>query len=122
MEMNLVLQNNYVELEQEEMMYVDGGWGVPTWLVKTSIVGLATAAITSIGGWGLKAVLASYSLRTAFVAAIVKGLGVMGIHIGNVFANKIVRFLAIGGISDFANKFANDLDSRDGVLDGWISW
>ncbi|MBZ4249191.1 SPH_0224 family bacteriocin-like peptide, partial [Streptococcus pneumoniae] len=31
--MELVLPNNYVVLEQEEMMYLDGGFSIPRWPV-----------------------------------------------------------------------------------------
>ncbi|MDS3460991.1 hypothetical protein RK923_00395, partial [Streptococcus pneumoniae] len=35
--MELVLPNNYVALEQEEMMYFDGGFSIPRWPVATAI-------------------------------------------------------------------------------------
>lgn len=35
--MELVLPNNYVVLEQEEMMYLDGGFSIPRWPVATAI-------------------------------------------------------------------------------------
>ena len=118
----LVLPNHYVAVQEDEMVYLDGGWAVPTWTVKYGLTGIATAALTAVGGWGLKAVLASYGMRTAFVSAIVKGLGAFGIHVGNAFANNIVKALTLGGISEFAGGIANDLDRNDGNLDGWINW
>ncbi|HGK9237989.1 Membrane protein [Streptococcus pneumoniae] len=35
--MELVLPNNYVALEQEEMMYLDGGFSILRWPVATAI-------------------------------------------------------------------------------------
>lgn len=79
MEMNLVLPNNYVELEQEEMMYVDGGWsagltgknliklGSSIWagylLVQAGKIMLANA---NIGFWGAVAKV-GYAAKTAFM-------------------------------------------------------
>ena len=44
MEMTLRLPNNYVEIEEEEMMYLDGGWSIT---INRSTVNAAAAAI-----WG----------------------------------------------------------------------
>ena len=73
--MELVLPNNYVALEQEEMMYLDGGAiYIPKWAITGAITGAAYAALAAAGGGGLQLVLASYGLRSALVAGIVKGL------------------------------------------------
>lgn len=63
-----------------------------------AITGAAYAALAAAGGGGLQLVLASYGLRSALVAGIVKGLGVLGIHIGNAFANTVIRSIASAGI------------------------
>lgn len=93
--MELVLPNNYVTIDEQEMMYLDGGAiYIPRWAITGAITGAALAA----GGGGLQLVLASYGLRSALVAGIVKGLGVLGIHIGNAFANTVIRSIASAGI------------------------
>ena len=107
--MELVLPTNYIALEQEEMMYLDrGAFYVPKWVIIGAITGAA-----SCGGGGFQLVLASYGLRSALVAGIVKGLGGLGIHIGNAFANTIVRGLASGGISAGADWIFTN------IIDGW---
>lgn len=112
--MELVLPNNYVALQQEEMMYLDGGAiYVPGWMITSAITGAAPAALGAAAGGGLQLVLASYGLRSAFMAGIVKGLGVLGIHIGNAFANTIIGTIARTGILGGANWIFNN------IIDGW---
>ncbi|CGE83794.1 Uncharacterised protein [Streptococcus pneumoniae] len=98
--MELVLPNNYVVIDEEEMMYLDGGGAIyiPKWAITGAITGAAYAALVAAGGGGLQLVLASYGLRSALVVGIVKGLGVLGIHIGNAFANTVIRSIASAGI------------------------
>lgn len=51
--MELVLPKNYVEIEQEEMMYLDGGWSVPKAVVSFAVNGLVnTIAAFFMGGGG----------------------------------------------------------------------
>lgn len=73
------------------------------------------------GGGGLQLVLASYGLRSALVAGIVKGLGVLGIHIGNAFANTVIRSIASAGIGAGADWiFTNIIDGWDGRRDNQL--
>ena len=46
--MELVLPNNYVVLEEEEMMYLDGGGFGKNWWNKRSAVGIAIDAIATL--------------------------------------------------------------------------
>lgn len=119
--MELVLPNNYVVLNQEEMMYLDGGeFYVPKWAITGAITGAAYAALAA-GGGGLQLVLASYGMRSALLAGIVKGLGVLGIHVGNAFANTIIRSIASGGIGAGADWiFTNVIDGWDGKRDNQL--
>ena len=120
--MELVLPNNYVVLNQEEMMYLDGGeFYVPNWAITGAITGAAYAALAAAGGGGLQLVLASYGMRSALLAGIVKGLGVLGIHVGNAFANTIIRSIASGGIGAGADWiFTNVIDGWDGKRDNQL--
>ncbi|VPD55667.1 Membrane protein [Streptococcus pneumoniae] len=123
--MELVLPNNYVVIDEEEMMYLDGGAiYIPRWTITGAITGAAYAAYAALaaaGGGGLQLVLASYGLRSALVAGIVKGLGVLGIHIGNAFANTVIRSIASAGIGAGADWiFTNIIDGWDGRRDNQL--
>ncbi|HEU2977690.1 TPA: SPH_0218 family bacteriocin-like peptide [Streptococcus pneumoniae] len=123
--MELVLPNNYVVIDEEEMMYLDGGAiYIPRWAITGAITGAAYAALAAAaaaGGGGLQLVLASYGLRSALVAGIVKGLGVLGIHIGNAFANTVIRSIASAGIGAGADWiFTNIIDGWDGRRDNQL--
>lgn len=117
--MELVLPNNYVTIDKQEMMYLDGGAiYIPRWAITGAITG---AALAAAGGGGLQLVLASYGLRSALVAGIVKGLGVLGIHIGNAFANTVIRSIASAGIGAGADWiFTNIIDGWDGRRDNQL--
>ncbi|COA98021.1 hypothetical protein AZJ90_11130 [Streptococcus pneumoniae] len=103
-------------------MYLDGGAiYIPKWAITGAITGAAYAALVAAGGGGLQLVLASYGLRSALVAGIVKGLGVLGIHIGNAFANTVIRSIAsaeIGAGADWI--FTNIIDGWDGRRDNQL--
>ena len=122
--MELVLPKNYVEIEQEEMMYLDGGLSIPKWTVTGTITAMAYAALAVSGGalatGGLKVVLGSMGLRKALVASIVKALGKLGISVGNALASSWVRTFASGGIAGLASNIADSIDGWDGNKDGWI--
>ncbi|HET0905786.1 TPA: SPH_0218 family bacteriocin-like peptide [Streptococcus pneumoniae] len=123
--MELVLPNNYVVIDEEEMMYLDGGAiYIPRRAITGAITGAAYAAYAALaaaGGGGLQLVLASYGLRSALVAGIVKGLGVLGIHIGNAFANTVIRSIASAGIGAGADWiFTNIIDGWDGRRDNQL--
>ncbi|SNE58696.1 Uncharacterised protein [Streptococcus pneumoniae] len=49
--MELVLPNNYVVIDEEEMMYLDGGAiYIPRWAITGAITGAAYAALAAAGG------------------------------------------------------------------------
>ncbi|MFM1536326.1 hypothetical protein [Helcococcus ovis] len=122
--MELVLPQNYVEIEQEEMMYLDGGLSVPTWSVTGTITAAVYAFLAASGGavasGGLKVVLGSMGMRNALAAGIVKALGVVGIKIGNSLAATWLKTIVSGGVSGLASNIATELDKRDGKHDGWV--
>ncbi|CTN53518.1 Membrane protein [Streptococcus pneumoniae] len=100
---------------------------IPRWTITGAITGAAYAAyaayaaLAAAGGGGLQLVLASYGLRSALVAGIVKGLGVLGIHIGNAFANTVIRSIASAGIGAGADWiFTNIIDGWDGRRDNQL--
>lgn len=56
MQMQLVLPNNYVELDQEEMIYLDGGWGFGKnwWNSTESVTNVINYGLVLIGIWSPK--------------------------------------------------------------------
>lgn len=122
--MEMVLPRNYVEIEQEEMMYLDGGFSIPTWSVTGTITAATYAFLAAAGGavatGGLKVVLGSMSLRNTLAAGIVKAVGASGIRVGNALVSSWLRTVVSGGVSGVASRIANYLDGRDGKKNGWI--
>lgn len=123
--MEIVLPRNYVEIEQEEMMYLDGGsFSIPTWSVSGTITAATYAFLAAAGGavatGGLKVVLGSMSLRNTLAAGIVKAVGASGIKVGNALVSSWLRTVVSGGVSGVASRIANHLDGREGKQDGWI--
>lgn len=122
--MELVLPSNYVEMQEEEMMYLEGGLiSVYKNVFATGVNIAMLAAFTflggSVAGAGLKTILASMSMRKTAVSAIVKGAGVAGIKIGNSVQNKILQGLAAASVTNFSNwVFDKYIDNLDGKKDG----
>ena len=82
--MEMVLPNNYVALEQEEMMYLDGGW---TWSTfRNNMIGLAAfgAAVGYLG----KQVLKLVGTNTAYSAVVAVASGTVA-KIGSFFGGWI---------------------------------
>ncbi|HEV1547132.1 TPA: SPH_0224 family bacteriocin-like peptide [Streptococcus pneumoniae] len=95
--MELVLPNNYVVLEQEEMMYLDGGFSIPRWPVATAI-NIAFNGV--LGGGAISLVrnyIRNYSLRRVTSAIA----GVAARYVGVRVANRVAGF-ALSAINGFA--------------------
>ncbi|HEW4235627.1 TPA: SPH_0224 family bacteriocin-like peptide [Streptococcus pneumoniae] len=95
--MELVLPNNYVVLEQEEMMYLDGGFSIPRWPVATAI-NIAFNGI--LGGGAISLVrnyIRNYSLRRVTSAIA----GAAARYVGVRVANRVAGF-ALSAINGFA--------------------
>ena len=119
----LAMPSSYAVMDEEEMTYVEGGFTITrtafVWSISIA-VGIAVTALTAgvgslFASLGLKIVLASYSLRYALAAAIVKGIGVLGICIGNS-TSAICGGIAGCGAGDLAgyvfDKWVDKLDGR----------
>lgn len=86
--MEMVLPRNYVEIEEEEMMYLDGGWTTVTgWGAAREL----TNILASIGAWyasaaALLAKTATFAVAGATVigaaGAILSALGASGSLLG----------------------------------------
>lgn len=95
--MELVLPNNYVVLEQEEMMYLDGGFSIPRWPVATAI-NIAFNGV--LGGRAISLVrnyIRNYGLRRVTSAIA----GAAARYVGVRVANRVAGF-ALSAINGFA--------------------
>ncbi|HGQ6370218.1 SPH_0224 family bacteriocin-like peptide [Streptococcus pneumoniae] len=95
--MELVLPNNYVVLEQEEMMYLDGGFSIPRWPVATAI-NIAFNGV--LGGGAISLVrnyIRNYGLRRVTSAIV----GAAARYVGVRVANRVAGF-ALSAINGFA--------------------
>lgn len=95
--MELVLPNNYVVLEQEEMMYLDGGFSIPRWPVATAI-NIAFNGV--LGGGAISLVrnyIRNYGLRRVTSAIARAAARYVGVRV----ANRVAGF-ALSAINGFA--------------------
>ena len=124
----LVLPKNYVSIEKDEMEYIDGGWGVPNWVVGGTINLAISAACGGIG-----ATLTVYSKRCLssaskmiFAKDIKRKLIAKGISSGIAasVAGWIPSLLTfLGAICDPGGWIASKFDSKDcKPNNGWINW
>lgn len=95
MEMTLRLPNNYVEIEEEEMMYLDGGWsssiarsnlkGIKSWLQKhaPSRVLAQTGAISEINNIVKYYAGASYARVASLIGSALAKVSAVISAVGN---------------------------------------
>ena len=127
MEKALQLPQNYVELEQEEMMYLDGGFGIPNWTVAVAINAGVNLVINKFTGGGAFALIASLKSagKTRIVRKLTAGIGrFMSTQAANRIAGTVANFLFGGiGISSVGNVVARNLDARDRrPNNGWVDF
>lgn len=95
--MELVLPNNYVALEQEEMMYFDGGFSIPRWPVATAI----NIAFNGVLGGGAISLVRNY-IRNYGLRRVTSAIaGVAARYVGVRVANRVAGF-ALSAINGFA--------------------
>ncbi|VKJ66080.1 Membrane protein [Streptococcus pneumoniae] len=95
--MELVLPNNYVVLEQEEMMYLDGGFSVPRWPVATAI----NIAFNGVLGGGAISLVRNY-IRNYGLRRVTSAIaGAAARYVGVRVANRVAGF-ALSAINGFA--------------------
>ncbi|HHV8238889.1 TPA: SPH_0224 family bacteriocin-like peptide [Streptococcus pneumoniae] len=94
--MELVLPNNYVVLEQEEMMYLDGGFSIPRWPVATAI----NIAFNGVLGGGAISLVRNY-IRNYGLRRVTSAIaGVAARYVGVRVANRVAGF-ALSAINGF---------------------
>ncbi|HEW9199708.1 SPH_0224 family bacteriocin-like peptide [Streptococcus pneumoniae] len=95
--MELVLPNNYVVLEQEEMMYLDGGFSIPRWPVATAI----NIAFNGVLGGGAISLVRNYIRNYGLRRVISAIAGAAARYVGVRVANRVAGF-ALSAINGFA--------------------
>ncbi|ADM90276.1 SPH_0224 family bacteriocin-like peptide [Streptococcus pneumoniae] len=95
--MELVLPNNYVALEQEEMMYLDGGFSILRWPVATAI----NIAFNGVLGGGAISLVRNY-IRNYGLRRVTSAIaGAAARYVGVRVANRVAGF-ALSAINGFA--------------------
>ncbi|CAG5268866.1 Uncharacterised protein [Streptococcus pneumoniae] len=95
--MELILPNNYVDLEQEEMMYLDGGFSIPRWPVATAI----NIAFNGVLGGGAISLVRNY-IRNYGLRRVTSAIaGAAARYVGVRVANRVAGF-ALPAINGFA--------------------
>ncbi|MGR5839305.1 SPH_0224 family bacteriocin-like peptide [Streptococcus pneumoniae] len=95
--MELVLPNNYVVLEQEEMMYLDGGFSIPRWPVATAI----NIAFNGVLGGGAISLVRNY-IRNYGLRRVTSAIaGAAARYVGVRVVNRVAGF-ALSAINGFA--------------------
>ncbi|VQJ45456.1 Membrane protein [Streptococcus pneumoniae] len=95
--MELVLPNNYVVLEQEEMMYLDGGFSIPRWPVATA----TNIAFNGVLGGGAISLVRNY-IRNYGLRRVTSAIaGAAARYVGVRVANRVAGF-ALSAINGFA--------------------
>jgi len=102
MEMALELPQNFVELDQDETMYLDGGmnaWQRAGIIAAVAVVGTAVAAAITVGQFWLAGKLMGFTIKGfANQLGSTKVAGVIATNFGLSFAGtyRAVRFLVNG--------------------------
>ncbi|VPV56720.1 Membrane protein [Streptococcus pneumoniae] len=95
--MELVLPNNYVALEQEEMMYLDGEFSILRWPVATAI----NIAFNGVLGGGAISLVRNY-IRNYGLRRVTSAIaGAAARYVGVRVANRVAGF-ALSAINGFA--------------------
>lgn len=125
--MDLVLPKNYVEVTEEEMMYLDGGGlGKHWWNKRGNVATVIDVAAAAIAGWGAisSALAVRKLLKTNVGKRLTSGVAIqlsrqLGSAVGHAFSGALNIGLtainsSIGGIAAYG------LDRVDGRLDGYV--
>ena len=124
--MELVLPNNYVDLEQEEMMYLDGGGvGCNWWNKRDNIayaINIAAAAVS--GGmsvyqtYAIKKLIANRGMMSRVVrSAITRYIG--GVSMATI-TNALNIAATVAEVFSLGGAIAYGLDIVDGKFDGYL--
>ncbi len=114
----LTMPSNFVAMEEDEMMYLDGGIGAPNWLVGGAINLAISAAFGGIGAFltSVSRKALTSAAKTLFATKVKNKLIAKGVAAG--LAAGICGFIpslltVVGAIIDPGSWLANKYDSRD---------
>ncbi|HGR3598419.1 TPA: SPH_0224 family bacteriocin-like peptide [Streptococcus pneumoniae] len=95
--MELVLPNNYVTIDEQEMMYLDGGFSIPRWPVATAI----NIAFNGVLGGRAISLVRNY-IRNYGLGRVTSAIaGAAARYVGVRVANRVAGF-ALSAINGFA--------------------
>ncbi|SNM68453.1 SPH_0224 family bacteriocin-like peptide [Streptococcus pneumoniae] len=95
--MELVLPNNYVTIDEQEMMYLDGGFSIPRWPVAPAI----NIAFNGVLGGGAISLVRNY-IRNYGLGRVTSAIaGAAARYVGVRVANRVAGF-ALSAINGFA--------------------
>ena len=110
--MELVLPNNYVVIDEEEMIYLDGGFSIPRWPVATAI-NIAFNGV--LGGGAISLVrnyIRNYGLRWITSAIVGSAARYVGVRVAN---------RAAGFELSAINGFAAWMSIGDAIPTIWVN-
>ncbi len=124
----LVMPSNYAVMSEDEMMYVDGGANVATWIVGAAIdVGLTALGVwnTSAIGWlmgkGLSKLCGNISKKVGgkLLGKVLKST-VLQTSLGSYITSKLGMFGTALGMTSLGGMIATVWDMWDGSLDNTV--
>ncbi|HFE9851871.1 TPA: argininosuccinate lyase [Enterococcus faecalis] len=126
-EMELILPQNYVEISEEEMMYLDGGGLGKHWYnSRGNVATIIDVASIAIAGWGAvsSAVKVRKLLRTNVGKRLTSGVAIqLSRHFGSAVGRAFSAALNVGLTmcsASIGSIAAMGLDRIDGRYDGYI--
>ncbi|VJQ65541.1 Membrane protein [Streptococcus pneumoniae] len=118
--MELVLPNNYVVLEQEEMMYLDGGGvGCNWWNKRDNIAAAAVSGGMSVyQTYAIKKLIANRGMMSRVVRSdITRYIG--GVSMATI-TNALNIAATVAEVFSLGGAIAYGLDIVDGKFDGYL--
>ena len=106
----------YVEMDAEEMEYLEGG-GIPTWLAKGTIYGILCAVGIGTGILARKLLL-SQGGKYLGKKAVKRIAAALSLSISKIVCDNIVDFIT--NMTDPVGALIYKLDCADGNYDDWI--
>lgn len=123
-ELVLKMPSNYVDIEREEMGYINGGHKdiIAVWLAG-ALINTAITAATGVGVSGIRAFIARYGAAQAkriFTATVVSRLTAWGA--GGLASTVSTAVDVALGAADMGSSIAHYIDAHDAYRNnGWIT-
>lgn len=124
----MTMPTNYVEMTDEEMMYVDGGVAAPNWLVALGINSGVNLGISWLMGGGGIIALGKAAIKAFGRGTVTRYLksalsSFIAVKLANSIAGVLCDFIIGSGGWSVGEVAANWWDSRDAVRNnGWCEF